>query len=88
LDFMGAGWSLEDEYRLSAGFAHCFRHPPACGEAAQTGGPSGARERDPVRSATVHHILLEQIAYGAAESPGSALRAARRMTKAMRKSGG
>ena len=38
--------------------------------AAQTGGPSGARERDPVESAAVHDSLPEQVAFGAAGSPG------------------
>jgi hypothetical protein len=38
--------------------------------AAQTGGPSGARERDPVDSAAVHDSLPEQVAFGAAGSPG------------------
>jgi len=45
-----------------------FRHPPASRIfAAQTGGPSGLREQD-----TVADTVPEQIAFGAAGSPGLA----------------
>ena len=48
-----------------------FRHPPASRVfAAQTGGPSGAREREPAAHTTASDILPEQIAFGAAGSPG------------------
>ena len=40
--------------------------------AGATGGPSGARERDPGGSTAVRHILPEQVAFGAAGSPGLA----------------
>ncbi|MEQ7154048.1 hypothetical protein [Brevundimonas aurifodinae] len=48
-----------------------FRHPPASRAfAAQTGGRSGAREREPVTHTGPSDIVPEQIAFGAAGSPG------------------
>ena len=36
-----------------------FRHPPARRAAPQTGGPSGARERDPVTDTSVQPVRLK-----------------------------
>ncbi len=48
-----------------------FRHPPASRAfAAQTGGRSGARERETVADSTASDIVREQVAFGAAASPG------------------
>ena len=50
-----------------------FRHPPVSRHfAAQTGGPSGAREREPVADTAASDSLPEQVAFGAAGSPGLA----------------
>src|SRR5690606_8393434 len=59
-----------------------FRHPPASRAATQTGGPSGARERDRVESAGCgdHRASLRNPCFAAVAAPlgsGSPLRCAR-----------
>jgi hypothetical protein len=50
-----------------------FRHPPASRAfAAQTGGRSGLREQDTVADTAAPDIVSDQVASGAAASPGLA----------------